>query len=52
MGMLAILLNGTHLEPFEQIDNTTDFQPQSFLGSGEKNFFKFFTIYGHGSHLT
>ena len=26
-------------------------QPQSILGSGEEDFLKLFTIYGHGGHL-
>ena len=26
-------------------------QPQGILGSGEEDFFKLFTIYGHGGHL-
>ena len=29
----------------------TKFQSHRFIGSGEENFFKVFTIYGHGGHL-
>ena len=33
------------------IDNATKFQGHQSIGSGEKDFFKVFTIYGHGGHV-
>ena len=29
----------------------TKFQGHGYIGSGEEEFFKVFTIYGHGSHI-
>ena len=29
----------------------TKIQPQSFLGSGEEDFYMFFITFGHGGHL-
>ena len=29
----------------------TKFQGHRFIGSGEEDFFKVFTIYGHGGHV-
>ena len=29
----------------------TKFQGHGYIGSGEEEFFKVFTIYGHGSHV-
>ena len=29
----------------------TEFQGHRSIGSGEEDFFKIFTIYGHGGHL-
>ena len=40
-----------HIVDLESLMLHAKFQDRRPLGSGEEDFFKVFTIYGHGSHL-